>query len=176
MRAPLEKHLSGRLLHKPAPRPPAITSHDLAPAAPLLSRVLTAHRPVSSQPSSRVQYHTAIHQLDLSQKIRSHSPIQMRTHLVDSRSWQRAVCRSMSWHCLPGMLDLSSTHLGLQAALDAAEAVLECGRKPISAMDGGGTKCLTQRCKNACPRIELCGLACWRALRARTTYRRLTRR
>ena len=48
----------------------------------------------------------------------------MRTHLVDSRSWQRAVCRSMSWYCLPGMLDLSSTHLGMQAALDAAEAVL----------------------------------------------------
>jgi hypothetical protein len=61
---------------------------------------------------------------------------------------------------------LSSTHLGLQAALDAAEAVLGCGRKPIAVMDVGGAKCLTQRCKNACPRIELCGLACWRALRA----------
>ena len=56
--------------------------------------------------------------------------------------------------------------VGLQAALDAAEAVLGCGRKPIAVMDVGGAKCLTQRCKHAYPRIELCGLACCRALRA----------
>ena len=133
MGAPLEKHLPGRLLHKPGPRPPATTSHDLAPAAPLLSRVCSLRHLLSSQPSSRAQYHTAIHQLSLSQKIRSCRSRCALTWSTRAPGRGRCAEASMSWYCLSGKLELSSANTASAASRAACSPTSRsvpaaCGR------------------------------------------------